>query len=85
MDHRNSQHVAVMLGWIFSGNEQSAVSVTCWETRHHLYPGQTSHTGSAAKSTIHLIETSQREGSLHTATQPTLHCRAQQTDGVGGG
>lgn len=26
-------------------NEQSEVSVTCWETRHHLYPGQTSHAG----------------------------------------
>lgn len=25
-----------------TGNEQSAVSVTCWGTRHHLYPGQTS-------------------------------------------
>lgn len=45
--YKNSLHVSLALRWIFflSCNEQSAVSVTCWGTRHHLYPGQTSHTG----------------------------------------
>lgn len=46
MVYKNSLHMS--LRWIFffsSCNEQSAVSLTYWGTRHHLYPGQTSHTG----------------------------------------
>lgn len=38
MDHRNSQHVVVVLGWIFSCNEQSAVSVTCWGDQTSFIP-----------------------------------------------
>lgn len=38
MDHRNSKYVVVVLGWIFSCNEQSAVSVTCWGDQTSFIP-----------------------------------------------
>ncbi len=38
VDHRNRYHVVVVLRWIFSCNEQSAVSVTCWGDQTSFIP-----------------------------------------------
>lgn len=84
-DDRVSQHVGVVLGWIFSCNEQSAACNLLWTPDIIYAQEQTSHTDATAKSTIHLMETSQREGRLHTATHIASTALRSKANRLGGG